>query len=99
MEIERKEENEKITLCLKGRLDTVNSPILEKALKGEFENIKDLVLDLKGLEYVSSSGLRLFLIGYKTQKSKNKSFTLANATSSVSEVLDMTGLSSLLEEK
>lgn len=99
MEIERKEENGTVILSLTGRLDATTSPLLEQKLKDEFEKAEGLILDLAKLEYVSSSGLRLFLIGYKSMKGNGKAFELINATPIVSEVLDMTGLSSLLSEK
>ena len=96
MEIVKNIDDGKITLSLKGRLDTVTSPELDKALQETFPETSDLVLDLKDLEYVSSSGLRLFLIGFKTMSGKGGTFSLTNVSGVVMEVLEMTGLSELI---
>ncbi len=96
IEIIKSKENDKIVLVIKGRLDTLSSNQLETEMKECFEDINDMTLDVKDLEYVSSSGLRLFLIGFKTMKSKGGNFALKNASGSVLEVLNMTGLSDLL---
>lgn len=96
MEIVKNIDNGKLTLSLKGRLDTVTSSELDKALQEAFPETNNLVLDLKDLEYVSSSGLRLFLIGYKTMSKNGGSFSLTNVGGVVMEVLEMTGLSELI---
>ncbi len=96
MEITKNLDSGKVILSLKGRLDTVTSPELDRVMKETFEETNDLVLDLKGLDYVSSSGLRLFLIGYKTMSGKGGRFSLINVNEVVMDVLEMTGFNDLL---
>jgi len=57
MEISKRKEKDALVISLKGRLDAVTSPVLEKDLTdlmagGE----RFLVLDLEDLDYISSAG-------------------------------------------
>ena len=95
MTIERKTENDVVTLTLTGRLDTATAPELETEVDAFAGTVKDLVLDLKDLEYTSSAGLRVIL---KAQKMMNKqgSMKLVNVNEDVMEVFDITGFLDIL---
>ena len=95
MTIERKTENDVVTLTLAGRLDTATAPELETELDACAGVVKDLVLDLKDLEYTSSAGLRVIL---KAQKMMNKqgSMKLIHVNEDVMEVFDITGFLDIL---
>lgn len=95
MTIERKNENDVVTLTLAGRLDTATAPELETEVDACAGTVKDLVLDLKDLEYTSSAGLRVIL---KAQKMMNKqgSMKLVNVNEDVMEVFDITGFLDIL---
>ena len=95
MTIERKTENDQVTILLGGRLDTATAPELEKEVDSCEGPVKDLVIDLKDLEYTSSAGLRVIL---KAQKMMNKqgSMKLVNVNDDVMEVFDITGFLDIL---
>ena len=95
MTIERKTENDVVTLTLAGRLDTATAPELETEVDACAGGVKDLVLDLKDLEYTSSAGLRVIL---KAQKMMNKqgSMKLIHVNEDVMEVFDITGFLDIL---
>ena len=58
--------NEKeLVIELEGRLDTTTSPELESELAQSLEGVETLVFDLRGLEYISSAGLRVLLSSQK----------------------------------
>jgi anti-anti-sigma factor len=52
---------------------------------------KGVVVDLAPLEYVSSAGLRAFLVGAKAAKAKGVGFAVCNLRPEVQEVFDLTG--------
>lgn len=95
MTIETKNENGILTVSLAGRLDTTTAPALESALEGCLGDTKDLIFDLKSLEYLSSAGLRVIL---KVQKVMNTqgSMKLINVSESIMEVFDITGFVDIL---
>jgi len=84
-----------VTLTLHGRLDTVNAPQLEGKIK-ELEDITELTLDFKGVEYISSLGLRVLLQAKKTMKSNGVKLTIINMRDSVREIFEMTGFLNLM---
>jgi anti-anti-sigma factor len=79
-----------------GRLDTVNAPDFEKAiapvLAGE---MKEVVLDCTALDYISSSGLRLFLVLLKAVNAKQGQLCLKGMKPEIKEIFDMTGFSTM----
>ena len=83
------------TLVVTGRLDTTTSPLLEKRIKEIFPGILELVLDLSGVEYLSSAGLRVIL---STQKMsvKGKRFLIKRPSNFCMQVFDATGMTGLL---
>jgi anti-sigma B factor antagonist len=89
-----------LTLSIAGRLDTITSVELSNELDKIFaEGAFDIVFDLKGLDYVSSAGLRVFLVAQKQATSKGTKLELTGVSDTVKEVLDITGFSSILTIK
>ena len=68
MMIEIKKNAENTIVEIVGRLDTTTAPSLEKTLNDDMGDTKNLILDLKGLEYISSAGLRVLLGAQKSFK-------------------------------
>ena len=95
MTIEKKINNEAVTLIVSGRLDTQTAPELENELDAVLPETKDLTFDMTGLEYVSSAGLRVIL---KAQKAMNiqGSMKFTGVNDSIMEVFDITGFLDIL---
>ena len=93
MMIEIKKNVENTIVEIVGRLDTTTAPSLEKTLGEDIGDAKNLILDLKGLEYVSSAGLRVLLA---TQKRMKGGMKLKNVCELVMEVFEMTGFVDIL---
>ena len=94
MEIKTKAEGNRLTIAVSGRVDTVTAPELEAGLK--FGDATCVVIDLEGVPYMSSAGLRLLLTAHKTMMGRGGELQIANAQPSVKEVLDITGFSDIL---
>lgn len=95
MTIEIKGAEGKATIEVVGRLDTTTAPELDKALCEDIADATNLVLDLKGLEYISSAGLRVIL-GAQKKMQKIGAMKLINVREEVMDVLEMTGFSDIL---
>ena len=78
-----------------GRLDTVTAPTLDKTINDDIGDTKNLVLDLKGVEYISSAGLRVLLAAQKKMQ-KIGSMKLTGVCEEVMEVFEMTGFADIL---
>ncbi len=96
MQINECQVAERLTLTIDGRIDTTTAPGLEAVINNMDSSVKELVLDMKGVEYISSAGLRILLA---TQKKMNKigSLKLTGVCAEVMEVFEMTGFSDILE--
>ena len=90
------EKNEKeITIEVAGRLDTITAPVLEKTICENVYNMESLILDFKGLEYISSAGLRVLLNAQKKMQIIG-SMKLINVCEEVMEIFEMTGFADIL---
>ncbi|MBO4863691.1 MAG: STAS domain-containing protein [Eubacterium sp.] len=95
MNIIKKQDQDKLELILEGRLDVTTSQQLEDELKASLPGITSLTLNMKGLEYISSAGLRVLLFAYKTMKVQGE-MKLTNLNEMVMEVMEVTGFADIL---
>ena len=83
-------------LSLSGRLDAYSATEMEKKLDSLIESGQTrLVIDLEKLEYISSSGLRVFLAALKKVKKQQGDIKLASMKPFIKEVFDIAGFSQL----
>ena len=96
MQINYNRETEKLTVAPVGRLDTATAPEFEKTLGEILAGVTELVLDMTGVEYVSSAGLRVILKVQKVMFNQGK-MKLIGVNESVMEVFEITGFSNILK--
>ena len=85
-------------LKLQGRLDVASSPELEKQMKGLLDSGADrILLDLVRLEFLSSSGPRIFIQCAKRIKDVNGKLVLCGMNPSVLKVFKITQLDSVFD--
>ena len=95
MNINIEKENGVTLVKIEGRLDTTTAPELEKAINNEGEALKSLVLDFKGVDYISSAGLRVLLTAQKKMNVQG-SMELTNVSEAVMDIFEMTGFADIL---
>ena len=95
MTIEIKRTAEVTTIDIVGRLDTTTAPELDKTINEDLADVKNLVLNFKGLEYISSAGLRVLLSAQKKMQ-KIGSMKVTGVCEEVMEVFEMTGFADIL---
>ena len=95
MTIEIKKSDQETIIEVVGRLDTNTAPALDKTINEDIEDTENLVLDIKGVEYISSAGLRVLLAAQKKMQ-KIGSMKVINVCSDVMEVFEMTGFADIL---
>ena len=98
MEINKAISNQNVIITLKGRLDTMTAPQLDdEAKSNDFDEVETVTLNLKDLEYISSSGLRVILALYKNLKSKGGNLKIVHVSNTIMELFSMTGMSDYLD--
>ena len=109
MTIEIKKTETETIIEIVGRLDTITAPALDKTINEDIGDTKNLVLDVKGMEYISSAGLRVLLSAQKkmqrahsfVSKKQNCFFTTWSLTASgcIEKALRMLSKDRLRREK
>ena len=98
MEINKAISNQNVIITLKGRLDTMTAPQFDDEVKSiDFDEVETVTLNLKDLEYISSSGLRVILALYKNLKSKGGNLKIVNVSNTIMELFSMTGMADYLD--
>ena len=83
---------------LEGRLDTAAAPETERAMGPLFDcEGKDVIIDCTKLDYISSSGLRIFLGILKSAKAKGSHVYIKGISDDVRAIFVMTGFVNLFE--
>ena len=95
MNIEKICNEKEITLNVSGRLDTTTAPSLETAVMEIVGECESLVLDLAGLEYISSAGLRVILKTQKVMMTKG-GMKVQHVNETIMEIFEITGFSDIL---
>lgn len=97
MEMFKRKVDRTLIVSVNGRLDAASSPDFDRKLglimdEGE----TSLVFDMKELEYISSAGLRSFLILAKKLKAKSGKIALASLQDIVHQVFDISGFNQII---
>lgn len=95
MTIDIKKNVEETIIEIVGRLDTITAPALDKTINEDIGDTKNLILDIHGVEYISSAGLRV-LLGAQKKMQKIGSMKVINVCQEVMDVFEMTGFADIL---
>ena len=96
MIFEVNEQNGVLFTTVSGRLDTPAAVKAQQEITPLLENAdKEIILDCTHLDYISSSGLRLFLTIRKEASAKGGKVTIQNINEEIDNVFKMTGFSTL----
>ncbi len=97
MQVEPFEFEGKTALRVSGRLDAANSQAFADALLPLLQDEKiSPVLDLSGVDYISSSGLRALLQAAKQLQQREARLTLVNIPDPVHSVLALSGFGTFM---
>jgi anti-sigma B factor antagonist len=96
LQIAEERHGETLVLRPSGRLDRTTSPELERVLLGQIEGgAVRLLIDLAGIDYVSSAGLRVLLVAGKRTKAAQGALALCGLKPAIREVFEISGFASL----
>lgn len=96
MEISQSQKDHIVILAIKGRLDTLSSNTLQESLQGLIDNSQhQILIDCTGLDFISSSGLRVLLSAAKQLNGMTGKFALCALKDRIKEVFDIAGFTML----
>jgi anti-sigma B factor antagonist len=82
-------------VVLEGELDLATVPVAEQAIQRAGEAVKTLILDLRKLRFLDSSGLRLILATDEARESRR--VVIVRGPAQVDRVFELTGTGKRLE--
>jgi anti-sigma B factor antagonist len=96
VEISTKEMKRVSLVAVAGRVDSATAPDFDKALQTLIQaNRNQIVVDLKGVEYMSSAGIRALVSALKAAKSGGGDLCIAQPSARVRDVLELAGLNTI----
>jgi anti-sigma B factor antagonist len=91
LEIESTSRADTIVLSLRGELDLTSAPVFERELRAaESTGPRRVVIDLSGLEFMDSTGLRALLLAREHSQSDGHELALRRGPRQVQRVLELT---------
>lgn len=85
------------TVKLVGDLDVYSEEDFKEFIEEKIDVNKDLIFDLKDLDYLDSTGLGMFMLIYNKQKENGKSVKIINAKENIKKLFKITDLSDLFD--
>jgi anti-sigma B factor antagonist len=86
-------EDDGVRVVLAGELDIGSAPEVEEVLhKVESDGAQTLTIDLRGLTFMDSTGLRMLVAADKRAKDAGRSLRIVRGPAPVQRILDLTGL-------
>ena len=95
MEVRKEQNGESVTYIIKGSLDPNTSVDLMNQI--DLEGVKEIIFDIKDVDYVFSAGLRIFLQIRKLSESEGFKMKIIHASESVKNIFDMVGFSKIID--
>ena len=89
---------EKLVVALKGDLDINTVKEFQDKVLSTYKALdKDIVFDLRELDYIDSTGLGAIITVFKSVQEKDKKLSVVNANKNIKKLLYITELDSLFE--
>lgn len=97
MEIKTELNNGQLTITPSACLDTAAAVDFNKVMTSALEQSQNILLDMSHVEFISSSAIRTIVVAKKKLDACGGELALSNLNDVVNDVLDMTGLLSVLK--
>jgi len=93
LRIDSRQESDRVVLALTGELDMANTPLLQTAMDSPaLAATKTIVLDLQGLSFLDSTGLRVILSAREQCWRRGQEFAVTPGSPQVQRLLSVTGV-------
>ena len=92
------DENDKLVLDLSGDLDVYSEEEFKSLIEDEIETVnKDILIDIKNLDYLDSTGLGMFMKIYKINEERGKKVKIINPKENILKLFKITDLTEIFE--
>ena len=99
VDVEPTEKPDSVVVRPSGEIDIATGPLLEAEVEALVEaGIRQCAIDLTGVEFIDSAGLQMVLATRASLRRVGGEFTLHGASPSVARILDISGMTALLQQ-
>lgn len=93
LQVDVRQEPDRVVVGLVGELDMASAPLLQAAIESEeLNSTLPLVLDLRGLQFIDSTGLRVILAVRKMCAERGQELAVTHGSQQVERLLAVTGV-------
>lgn len=96
MQIDIRKEGDRLIISPKGNIDYVTAPELDDAVSKVGDDVRMIELDMSGVPYISSAGLRVILNADEIMQDRD-GIRLSGVNNDVRAILEMTGFCDTLD--
>jgi len=98
LRVEIRPASDRVVFALEGELDMASAPLLQSAVDGAgLEAAPLVVLDLRGLQFIDSTGLRVILAVRKQCAERGQELAVTRGSTQVERLLAITGVADHLQ--
>jgi anti-sigma B factor antagonist len=91
LQVEVRRQPDRIVMRLSGELDLASAPLFQRELRrAGVDAAPMIVLDLEGLEFIDSTGLRIILSARAGARERQQQFAITPGSPQVQRLLNMT---------
>ena len=95
--VEVQDDERAFVIGVSGELDLASSPELERELeRGASSDVELLIIDLRKLEFMDSTGLSVLVRGHQKATQNGKEFAVVKGPQQVERLLSLTGVAERL---
>jgi len=87
-----RESDRSVTVTVRGDIDLATAADFEACVRGTLSGASSIVIDLEGVTFLDSSGLRSFVKLQEDTRPEGAALTLRGTPKNVRRVFDLTGL-------
>ena len=97
--IDTAEHDDRIVVTPRGELDMASAPELEQAVMPRLQEGRWVVLDLRSLDFIDSSGLRVVVGAHRSAEERGGRFTCVRGApgSTVHRIVEIAGIDGVIE--
>jgi anti-sigma B factor antagonist len=93
LNLETRRDTDRVVIVMEGELDMANAPALQDAIESEeLAGAENVVLDLQGLTFLDSTGLRVILAARELCWRRSQEFAVTPGSAQVQRLLSVTGV-------
>ena len=98
LKIDHMQNGQVTIITAEGHLDAITSPDMEKTL-AEIISVDQnrIIINFCGLDYISSAGLRILLIGAQKAQAENGKLVICDMSGMVADVFKMSGFEKVID--